>query len=88
MPLASSRCADPRHNGVKRAQIGTREGYFVAINLLAPRSPSQMPADKLWYSDFTIVQLVYSFVTGPTSRPVGVGRTFMTFCARHKLPPA
>jgi hypothetical protein len=68
-----------RHNGVKRSREGSNAGSFVAINLLGPRSASQSPAAMLWHSDFTLVQLSYSFVAGTNSVPITIGRTFLTF---------
>lgn len=71
------------NNGIRRQTDGTITGYTVAINLLGPRMPWQRPRSKFWRSDFTLVQLSYSFVTGPSSTTIRIGRTFLSFCAHE-----
>jgi hypothetical protein len=75
-----------RQNGVKRQAIGDNVGYFGAINLLGPRSNGQMPANKRWTDQFTLVQLNFAFLTDRTPDqtyrsfvPITLGRTFLTF---------
>ena len=62
-PLRADRAWNPRHNGVKRQQEGDRVGFFGAVNLLAPRSPTQRPLDRFWHAAYTIVQLRFDFLT-------------------------
>ena len=54
-----------------------------AINLLGARLTSQRPADKQWTTQFTAVQLKFSFLAEPSSssdwEPLTIGRTFITF---------
>ena len=75
------RAWNARHNGVKRTGAGANSGSFGVINLLGPRTPLQKPYSSYWNDLFTIVQLRYSFTTGPNllDRPLWIGRTFITF---------
>ena len=64
------RAWNPRHNGLKRQAAGANYGFFGSINLLSPRDPSRIqyarPANKLWFSTFTAVQLRYEFLAETT----------------------
>ena len=86
----TDRAWNPRHNGVKRQQEGDSTGYFGAINLLGPRSPTQRPLDKLWYSTFTGAQFRFDFLREPQPgsyaasgvnglSPLTLQRLFFTF---------
>ena len=79
------RAWNPNHNGVKRAAIGKRTGFFGVVNLLAPRKLSQEPSSHHWHSNFTYVQLKYTFEDDATGQPIIVGRTYMSF---YGAPPA
>ena len=88
------RAWNPRHNGVKRQEEGTRVGFFGAVNLLGPRTVDQRPLDRFWNDQFTIVQLRYTFMTEEATgsyyanssgvyglRELDVGRIFVS--VRH-----
>ena len=76
-------------NGIKRQSLGSTEGFYGVVNLLAPRAAGQSGA---WRSDATWVDLRYEFVRPPEERddqavslsgsPIALERTFVTFCAR------
>lgn len=79
-------------NGIKRQSLGSTEGFYGVVNLLAPRAAGQSGA---WRSDATWVDLRYEFVRPPEERddqavslggsPIALERTFVTFCARMCL---
>ena len=67
-------------NGVKRQRgsVNTAdEGFFGAINLLAPRPPNSV---LHWHADLTFVQLRFEFVRSSSSEmAVTIAHTFVTF---------
>jgi hypothetical protein len=93
MPLAlclADRAWNPRHNGVKRQEVGGNAGYFGAVNLLGPRSLTQRPFSQFWSDTFTIVQLRFDFLREATDGayqqlglsglvPIELERTFISF---------
>lgn len=67
------------HNGIKRSNGAGVAGFFVAINLLGPRSPTQRPLPKFWNEHFTSCGFRYTFVNHATGAPIEIGRTFLSF---------
>jgi hypothetical protein len=72
-------------NGLKRqwSSPGAEvSGYFLAINLLGPREPTQ---SCYWNDAFTFVQLRYEFIKADTGSPIEVDSTFLTFCVQQEI---
>lgn len=67
------------HNGIKRGnRAASSFGYFAVVNLLGPRSATQLPAGKWWNEAFTFVQLRYEFLDG-AGAPIVIQKTYLTF---------
>ena len=49
-------------NGIKRQEEGGSTGFFGVVNLLGPRSQTQLPLTLFWHNHFTYVQLRYDFL--------------------------
>jgi hypothetical protein len=72
-------------NGLKRQRSSPGSevsGYFLVINLLGPREPTQ---GFYWNDAFTFVQLRYEFIKADTGSPIEVDRTFLTFCTQGEI---
>ena len=69
-----------RLNGIKKNSKGSQTGYFGVVNLLGPRSTDQSgPPETQWNTEFTYVELRFTFIGRNSGAPVTIDRTYMTF---------